>query len=109
MQFNVVVVDMWDKYWAMALRSCGGRTGSCWQRLSRSAGDRARRLRLARMIEERQDPVIFGLIGMPMAWIGKKFKLSHYVFVTELSVRSIASAGASATGIWQDLDIRIRM
>ena len=81
----------------------------CWQRVSRSAGDRVRRLRLARIMEEREDPVVFGLIGMPKARIGKKSKLLHSVFHTAVCVRSIATTRALATGIRHDLGIRIGM
>ena len=58
---------------------------------------------------ERKDPVVFGLIEMPKARIGKMNKLFHSVFDTEVRVRSIASAKASATGIRKIFGIRIGM
>ena len=67
--------------------------------------DRARRLRLTRMVEEREDPAVFGLIGTPKARMEKKTKLFHSLFENEVSVRSIASARATATGIQQDFGI----
>ena len=68
-----------------------------------------RRVKLAQMMEERVDPVVFELIAVPKSRIGKKTKLFHSVYNTKVSVRSIASARASATGIRQDLGIRIGM
>ena len=61
------------------------------------------------MTGERQYPVVFGLISRPKARIGKKTKLSHSVFEAEVIVRSIASAGASATGIREDIGIQMGM
>ena len=67
------------------------------------------RFRFARMTDEREEPALFGLIGTPKARIGKETKLFQSVFEAEVIVRSIASARASATGIRQDLGIRIGM
>ena len=58
-----------------------------------------------RFVLMREEPALFGLIGTPKARIGKETKLFQSVFEAEVIVRSIASA----TGIWQDLGIRIGM
>ena len=68
-----------------------------------------RHLRLARMMEEREATVVFGVIGMSKARIWRKSNIFHSVFNTELSVRSIASARASATRIRQDFGILVGM
>ena len=57
------------------------------------------------MTDEREEPVVFVLIGTPKARIGKETKLFQSVFEAKVIVRSIASA----TGIRQDFVIRIGM
>ena len=57
-----------------------------------------RRLRLARMKEEREDAVVLGLIGMPKASIGKRTKLLHSVFETVVNrISKSCSSGDSVT------------
>ena len=63
------------------------------------------RFTFARMTDEREEPALLGLIGTPKARIGKETKNFQSVFEAEVIVRSIASA----TGIRQDLGIRIGM
>ena len=63
------------------------------------------RFRFARMMDEREEPALFGLIGTPKARIGKETKLFQSVFEAEVIVRSIASA----TGIRPDFWIQIGM
>ena len=63
------------------------------------------RLRFARMIDEREDPAVFWMIGTPNSRIEKKIKLFQSVFEAVVIDRSIASA----TGIRQDFWIRMGM
>ena len=75
-----------------------------WQLLADSVWIEGRSLSrhiIAPITEERKDPAVFILIGTPKTRTRKKTKLFQAV--------SIASARASATGIRQDIGIRIEM
>ena len=60
------------------------------------------------MVDEREVPAVFGLIGTPKARIRKKTKLFQSEFEAEEIVRSIASARASATEIRQRVSTELR-
>ena len=67
------------------------------------------RLRFARMMDNREDPAVFGLIGAHKKRIGKKTKLFQSVFEAAVVVRSITSARASATEIRRNFGILMGM
>ena len=67
------------------------------------------RFRFARMTDDREEPALLGLIGTHKTRIGRETTLFQSAFEALVIVRSIASARVSATGIRQDIGIRMGM
>ena len=93
MSISISLVLMWERRFSDGDDSAGLMTRQLLAEGAWSKCDGVSRFEFARIMDEREEPALFGLIGSPKARIRKETNLFQSVFEAEVIVWSIDSAG----------------